>query len=432
MHVFRANRPHYPTGLAGLAAALLITATACGSTGPTSQPTASPTAVPTVAATPSPVALASIVPVPTSALVAPSEPATKLDDAKTLALQAALDGLRTTGLYPGVSAAIVFPNGTLWKGVSGVAVVKPATALTSDTLFSVGSISKTFIAALVGRLAQIGTIGLDDPLDRYVPDFPNAANISLRQLLNHTSGLQDLFSAPSLADAILAKPAATWTAEQVLARLGPPYFAPGKGYHYSNTNFVLLGLVIEKATGQTVASLVRSAFLTPLGMNNTYLQTEETAEGPKAHGYCAGPGPSCGASVARAASPRDNSAGDMLPFTAETTAVGFAGAYASTASDLATWASALYGGAILDPATLSAMADTSPSLPYKPKLPYGMGFEQTTLAGQIAWGHRGLLDGFWSAMFYLPSYHVTVVVLINANWADAMAAAAALAKIAIS
>jgi len=84
-----------------------------------------------------------------------------------------------------------------------------------------------------------------------------------------------------------------------------------------------------------------------------------------------------------------------------------AGAYASTASDLATWANALYSGAILDPATLSAMADTSPSLPYKPKYPYGMGFEQTTLAGQVAWGHRGQLDGFWSAMWYLPASHVT-------------------------
>jgi D-alanyl-D-alanine carboxypeptidase len=412
-----------------------MAATACGSPAPTAQPSATPTAAPTLTVTASPVALASIVPVPTSALVAPSEPAAKLDDTKALALQTALDNLRTTGLYPGVSAAIIFPNGTLWKSVSGVAVIKPATALTTETLFSVGSISKTFIAALIGRLAQIGTIGLDDPLSRYVPDFPNAANISLRQLLNHTSGLQDLFSAPSLADAILAKPAATWTAEQVLARLGPPYFAPGKGYRYSNTNFVLLGLVIEKATGQTVASLVRSAFLTPLGMNATYLQIEETAQGPKAHGYCAGPGPSCGTNAARAGSPRDNSAGDMIPFTAETTAVGFAGAYASTASDLATWANALYSGAILDPATLSAMADTSPSLPYKPKYPYGMGFEQTTLAGQLAWGHRGLLDGFWSAMEYLPAYHVTVVLLINANWLtpDAMlAATAALAKIAIS
>jgi D-alanyl-D-alanine carboxypeptidase len=434
IHAFLATRPRL---LAGLGAALMLAATACGSPAPTPQPSATPTAVPSQTATPQPsIAPASIVPVPTSALVAPSAPTAQLDDAKAKALQAALDSLRTAGLYPGVSAAVIFPDGTLWKGVSGVAVVKPAVPLTSDTLFSVGSISKTFIAALIGQLAQRGTIGLDDPLSRYEPDFPNAANISLRMLLNHTSGIMDLFSAGSLGDALLAKPAATWTAEQVLARVGKlTYFAPGKGYHYSNTNYVLLGLVIEKATGQTVAALVRSAFLTPLGMNNTYLQIEEKAQGPKAHGYCTGPGPVCGAVLAGGASPRDNSAGDMIPFTAETTAVGFAGGYASTASNLATWANALYGGAILDQATLSAMADTSPSLPYKPKFPYGLGFEQTTLAGQVAWGHRGLLDGFWSAMEYLPAYHVTVVLLINANWLtpDAMiAATAALAKIAIS
>jgi D-alanyl-D-alanine carboxypeptidase len=359
--------------------------------------------------------------VPTSAFVAPSTAAYHVDDAKAKTLQSTLAAIVASGKYPGISAAIVFPDGTIWSGVSGQAVLTPAKALTTDTLFSVGSISKTFIAALIGKLAAAGTIGLDDPLSRYQPDFPNAENITIRELLNHTSGIQDLFAAPGLADALLAHPTQTWTAAQVLAKIGAPYFAPGKGYKYSNTNFVLLGLVIEKVTGQTVASLVRSAFLTPLGMNNTYLQTEETAQGPMAHGY-----------MEPATKPVDNQAGTMLPFTAEATAVGFAGAYVSTATDLAKWANALYGGSILDKATLAAMADTSASLTYKPKTPYGLGFEQASLNGQLTWGHRGLLDGFWSAMEYLPAYHITVVALINANWADPVAADAALFQVAIS
>jgi D-alanyl-D-alanine carboxypeptidase len=366
-----------------------------------------------------------MVAVPTSRLAAPSTTAVHLDAAKAKALQNALNGIRSSGKYPGASAAVLFPDGTIWTGVSGAAIVSTKTSVTTDTLFSIGSISKTFVAALIGRLAMAGTIGLDDPLSKYVPDFPNAANITLRQLLNHTSGIDDVFDyAGTLQAAILARPAATWTASQVFAKLLPPKFKPGANYYYSNTNYILLGLVAEKATGQTVAALVRSYFLTPLGMTHTYLQTEETAQGPKAHGY-----------LAPASQPVDNHSGAMLPFTAEATAVGFAGAYVSTASDLAIWANALYGGAVLDEATLASMVDISQTagLKTKPKYPYGLGLELATIAGQVGWGHRGNLDGFWSAMEYMPAQHVTVVFMSNAQWVtDPIALASILVKTAIS
>jgi D-alanyl-D-alanine carboxypeptidase len=408
--------------LARSAAAILlaVAVAACGGSTPT--PSASPSAFASI--TPSATPNISIVPVPTSQLVAPNAPAAQLDATKAAALQKALDGIRNGGKYPGVSAAIMFPDGSMWEGVSGAAILSPATPLSSDTLFSVGSVSKTFVAALVCRLAMAGTIGLDDPLSKYVPTFPNAAHISLRQLLNHTSGIDDVFDPNgTLGPAILAHPAATWTPAQVLAKIGKPKFAPGTGYYYSNTDFILLGMVAEKATGQTVAALVRSMFLVPLGLDHTYLQTEEQAQGPEAHGY-----------MTPASHPRDNSAGTMLPFTAEATAAGFAGAYVSTASDLATWANALYGGEILDQATLASMVDVSPTLAFKvkPRYPYGFGFEETTVAGQVAWGHRGHLDGFWSAMEYLPASDVTIVVLTNAEWANPLAATSTLAKIALA
>ncbi len=410
---------------------LAVGIAACGSSVPTPPPGVTSAATPspgiTSAATNSPTAAAneSIVPVPTSQLVVASGPSPRLDTTKAAALQAALDGIRNRARIPGASAAILFPDGSIWTGVSGAAVISPAAPVTADTLFSVGSISKTFVAALAGRLAMAGTIGLDDPLSKYVPTFPNAANITIRELLNHTSGIKDLFEIPAIASAIVAQRSATWTSDRVLSMVGSlRYFAPGTGYHYSNTDFVLLGLVIEKATGQTVAALVRSTFLTPLGLSHTYLQTEEEAQGSEAHGY-----------LAPASRPVDNSAGTMLPFTAEATAAGFSGAYVSTASDLAVWANALYGGQILDQATLASMVDISPSLAFKikPPFPYGLGFEETTVAGQLAWGHRGHLDGFWSAMEYLPAYHVTIVVLTNANWAtDPVSACSSLGKIAIA
>ncbi|MGZ6273816.1 MAG: serine hydrolase domain-containing protein [Candidatus Limnocylindrales bacterium] len=406
---------------------------ACGSTTPspviTLPPTPAPTPAISVSVSPSPTASPSaianlvIVPVPTSRFAAPGPAAASLTAATAAALQKELDAIRASGSYPGVSAAIVFPDGSLWTGHSGKAILSPQTPVTADTLFSIGSISKTFVAATLGRLAQRGTIGLDDPLSKYLPDFPNAAGISLRQMLNHTSGIREPFDDQSMADAILANPAQSWTTAQVLSWIGgTPYFAPGAGYHYSNANFILLGEVIEKATGQSLASLVRSEFLTPLGLAHTFLQTEETVTGAKAHGF-----------MAPASRPRDNSAGTMIPFTAEATAFGPAGAFVSTPTDLARWASALYGGNVLDQATLAAMVDISPTQPYivKPARTYGLGLEETTVDGQVAWGHLGYLDGFFSAMEYLPASHVAIVVLENASWGNPIGAASKLAKVAL-
>jgi D-alanyl-D-alanine carboxypeptidase len=377
--------------------------------GPTAAATSStPTLAPGATRTPN----ISIVPAPTSKPAAPTSYTAHLDAATAATLEADLNGLRSAGKFPGASAAVMFPDGSIWKGVSGTAVASSSTRVTSDTLFAVGSITKTFISALIGRLAQDGTIGLDDPLSKYVPSFTNATKISIRQLLSHTAGIRDLFDrSSSLPAAVVANRAKAWTAAMVLATIRGPLWAPGKGYSYSNTDYVLLGMAIEKATGKKVADLVRSYFLKPLGMTHTFLQTEEAATGPKAHGYMT--------ATASCKSPCDNSAGAMIPYTAEATVVGFSGAYVSTASDLAIWANALYRGYVLDEATLASIADITPSMSftYKPIYPYGLGFEETTVGGQIAWGHRGHVDGFWSVMEYLPASHVTVVILANADWA---------------
>jgi D-alanyl-D-alanine carboxypeptidase len=417
-------------------AALLLTlfVAACGSTVPTApngpstsaldkSPAPSTTASPTAGAT-----LESIVPVPTSQLVAPSAPKAHLDDAEAAALNTALDALRVAGKWPGVSAAVVYPDGSVWAGQSGTAVLSSKTPVAADTLFSIGSISKTFVAALAGRLASRGTISLDDPLSKYLPNFYDAANITLRQLLNHTSGVRELFDVMSTA--ILADRSRAWTTDEVLAKVGKARytFAPGKGYWYSNTDYVLLGAVIEHATGQTIAALVRKEFLEPLGLSHTFLQTEEDATGAAAHGYWT-----------PALAPVDQSAGTMLPFTAEATAAGPAGAFVSTATDLARWGDALYGGKILDQATLAAMADISQTTaqgfkaPFIPNWAYGLGMEEATIAGQIAWGHRGHLDGFWSSVWYLPASRVTVVVIANAEWAkDPLATCSALVKVVLA
>jgi len=334
----------------------------------------------------------------------------------------ALAAVRVGSKIPGMSAAVMFPDGTIWSGVSGQAVLSPARPLTTDTLMSVGSISKTFVSALIGRLVADGTIGLDDKLAKYV-SFTNASKITIRELLDHTSGIRDLFAVKTMNAAIMAKPTATWTADKVLARIGSQKFTPGTTYSYSNTNYILLGKVIEKVTGKSVSELVRTEFLTPLGMTHTFLQTEEKMAGPLAHGYM------------RKSSSVSNFAGTMIPFTSEVTAAGPAGAYVSTASDLAIWANALYGGYVLSEASLASVTDISPTTRVKGRkygAGYGLGFEQTSIDGTTAWGHRGHLDGFWSTMEYLPAYHVTIVILTNAEWIDPVSAAATIGKAALA
>ena len=410
-----------------LAGALLVAA--CGLVTPNPTPTASPS-VPATPATPAatPAATATveptptIVPVPTPRLdLAGPARVAQLGATTETALADALDSIRAGAALPGIQAAIVFPDGSTWTGQSGVGVITTAAPVTADTLFSVASITKTFVATLALRLAGRGTIGLDDPLSRYVPSYPNAAAITLRELLSHTSGIHDLFTSPGMSDDILANPSRIWTPQEVLARIGKPYFAPGKGYYYSNTNYVLLGLVVEKATHKNLAALVREEFLAPLGLSHTFVQTEERTLGVVAHGY-----------NGSAAKPVDLSIGQtMVPFTSEVTACSSACAIVSSAQDLARWASALYGGGVLDGAEMASMLDTTAALPYPSFIPRGLGAEVINLGGRIAWGHRGHLDGFDGSMMYMPESGLTIVVQANAEWANALAASATLANVVL-
>jgi D-alanyl-D-alanine carboxypeptidase len=385
-------------------------AAACGSSTPSVTapatpsavvaPTDSPTSPPTLA--PTPTATPTETPAPPTPSAAPNTPV----DAQTAAkLQTTLDALRSRYRFPGIAVAVILPDGSSWSGRSGVGVLSTKVPLAADTLFSVASISKTFTAALALRLAERGVVSLDDPLSRWVPSFPNAAKISLRELLNHTSGISDFFE-PAAYKWIDANHKATWTPAQVLARIGRPYFAPGKGYRYSSTNYILLGMALEKATGEPLAATIRTEFLEPLGLSDTFLQGEEQIPNTLAHGY-----------LSPLTAPKDVSVGQpMIPYVSVATAAGASGGFVSTAADIARWGAALYGGRVLEPASLTAMTDFSASQPYHPTYLYGLGVERLPVAGRIAWGHRGHLDGFWSTMAYFPDTHLTVAMTVNADW----------------
>ena len=394
------------------AAMLALVVAACGNTTPTTPngsgtafPSAIPSATPTESPTPVPTPQPSIYPVPTSRLGLPATLGAQLDDTSAAALQSAVNAVKKKYAIPGLSVAIVFPDGSMWTGQAGSGVVSPATKVDADTLFAIGSISKTYTSAMALRLVEQGVLGLDDPVSRYLPDYPNGAKITLRQLLNHTSGIRDIFEAKIFAH-FDANHSTRWTPDKVLALVGSPYFAPGTNYHYSTTNYIVLGQVIEKATGKSLASLVHSEFLVPLGLTHTYLQWEETPKGTFAHGY-----------VKPSSKPGDISKGQsLIPFVSEATAAGAGGGMVSSAGDVAIWATALYDGAFFDEATMASLLDVTATAPYKPTLLYGLGFEELPVNGQVAIGHRGHVDGFWSGVAYYPNSKVTIAVLSNADW----------------
>jgi D-alanyl-D-alanine carboxypeptidase len=386
---------------------------------------------PVVAPAPSPVAVAAP---PT--VVEPVGPATAtgsigaggpiLTPALGKALQTRLTNLRKKYAYPGVSVAIIFPDGTTWAGTSGYADVAARKPVTADTAFAVASVSKTFTAALVMSLVQDGKIALDRPVRAYLPDLKIGPKVTVRQLLDHTSGLRDYFLDKRIDPALLKDPTRRWTTADALAFVGKPYFKPGRGWHYSNTNYLVLGMLAERAGGAPIAAQLRARFLDPLGLLHTYYQASEAPRGRVAHGYRF-------ATAATDATAIDLSDGsDVVPFTSVVTAAAGAGSIASTATDLARWARSLYAGGALSEATVASMvADVVSTSRYRPAIPYGLGVQGVGMVGHPALGHSGRLLGFRSLMRYLPDEGVTIAVLTNQSRTDPGIIGRSLLKLAL-
>ncbi len=341
-----------------------------------------------------------------------SNPVPVFTDALRAKLTSTLALLRTKNHLPGLQVAIRFPNGTVWDGHAGFANVAGRRALTNFTLFDAGSITKTFVAALTVQLAGQGVLSLDDPLSKWIPDLPFDDGVTLRQMLDHTSGIFDPFMHPALNNAIVDHPATVFTPARVISYVGAPLFTAGQGWSYSNANYILLGQVIEKATGQTLASLLRKRFLVPLHLANTFLQSEEPISGAAATGYTY-------TSDTTWALKSVSVGSRYVPYASLATAIGSAGSLVTTADDLARWALYLYRNKVLPPALLSQMLDFSLTAPFHPKLPYGLGVQRRSLSGWGSWGHDGAIEGFHSSMRYFPAADgISIVVLTNSDHVD--------------
>lgn len=327
-----------------------------------------------------------------------------LSPEQTLArdLQRALDEELVAHGGIGASAAVLVPGLGVWEGASGVSF--GTTPVTRDMLFGIGSVTKSFVATLALRLVEGGVLGLDDSLGKWLQDLPNVAStITLRQLLNHTSGVADFTKNPGWGPAILADLEHLWSPEETITTLvGAPLFAPGAGYQYSSTNYLLVGMVIEAATGGEVVDELRSRVLAPASLAHVFFSVEEPIVGTVAHRWEDVDGDGDLDDVS-SLSPK---ALDSMLWTA--------GALYATARAVVEYSSALFGGRLLSAASLAAMLDWIP-YPNNPALGYGFGILVIPdfLPGVLGYGHDGTVPGFKARWVYLPDHGVHIAVLLN-------------------
>lgn len=282
----------------------------------------------------------------------------------------------------------------------------------------IGSNTKTMTGTVILQLVQEGKIALDDPVARYRPDVPNGDNITIEQLLDMRSGLFNYTETAELNETLDKDPQKQWKPEELLA-LGfaqPPYFPPGQGYHYSNTNIVLLGLIAEDLDGKPLPTIFRSRLFGPLGLSGTSFPdaADSSLPAPHSHGYVYGTNmdtltdpalPAPMQTAAKDGTLEPNDVTDVNPSWAWA-----AGAGISTADDLVTWVQALVSGTLLD-ADLQARRLTSvqPTDPGDGAAEYGWGIAKM---GPM-FGHTGELPGFNSFMGHDPDNKVTLVVWAN-------------------
>lgn len=272
--------------------------------------------------------------------------------------------------------------------------------LRADDEVREASNTKTVMATLVLQLVAEHTLALTDPVDKWLPgEVPNGKAITLRMLLNHTSGLFDYTEDPALAPALTGQDPHVWTSTDILDLVSghPALFEPGTAWSYSNTNYIAIGAVLEKATGKKLAALVRDRIARPLGLRHTFYATGSAWRSRHAHGYepdAAHMPPDVPEEFRHYAGPRHD---DHVDVTGDyVTAAGADAAIVSTAGDWSRFYRALMSGRLLPAEQLAQMRTTVPEGgPEDPdELGYGLGIETAKTSCGTVWDHVGVVPGY--------------------------------------
>lgn len=325
------------------------------------------------------------------------------------------DAWVASGKAVGVAVEVSRGGQVVFARGFGRANLGSAAPVTTATAFRIGSVSKQFTAAAIMQLVQADKVSLDDTVSVYFPNFPRGDEVTVRQLLTHTSGIRNYteFGMNPWAVVQMMRDHTTDAWTRYIAGQKPLYdFAPGSAWHYSNSGFFLLGAIVEKVSGEPLSIYLRDNIFSPLGMSQTAIDGNSDIGPGRARGYDHAwlPG-----------------RGFRRPMYVSMTVPGGAGALRSSADDLTRWLNGLYGGKVVDPSLLDQMITPArltdgrlASLnrinvdPAEPSGDYGFGTQIGQLDGHRELGHDGDIPGFNATLHVYPDDdQLTVVVVAN-------------------
>lgn len=307
-------------------------------------------------------------------------------------LQAALDAARTQTGSRDAALAVTTPE------CGSVTYISGESQLTGGELFRIGSVTKTYVATVVLQLVGAGKLSLDDKLETWVTGVPNGSAITVRMLLNHTSGIFNYTTDTTF----LANLKKKWTPDE-LVQLAVSHGAvdpPGTKWEYSNTNYVCLGIIVEKVGGKGIAEQIRAGVLEPQKLDATFFDGEEALVGTLAPGF--------------------SPTGTDSTYSVDPSGPWAAGSMVATPADTAAFVQALAEGKLLDPAEQTAM-ETGVPLPGAPAS-YGLGLlmldASVTAGAGKAYGHDGSINGYHTQAFHFRDTQTSIVSIVNQDGGD--------------
>ncbi|MFI1017778.1 serine hydrolase domain-containing protein [Streptomyces sp. NPDC020965] len=310
-------------------------------------------------------------------------------------LDSAIQQVMREASVPGVIVGLWAPGKGSYVRAFGVADKSTGAPMKPDLNMRIGSETKTFTVTALLELVDQGKVGLDDPISRYINGVPNGSRITLRDLAGMRSGLFNYSMDEDFFKALTSDPERPFTPQELLSYSfrHPIQFQPGAEFEYSNTNLILLGLVVEQAGGLPLNEYIERHVLEPAGLNRTVFPTGAEFPSPHAHGYT-----------------EQTADGKMADSTDWNPSWGWAaGAMISDLEDLRSWARTVATGTLLTPETQAERLKTGPTT--IPGAGYGLGI--FNVQGWI--GHNGSLPGYETLTVYLPESQATMVVLLNTD-----------------
>lgn len=308
---------------------------------------------------------------------------------------------------PSIQVSVIIPDQGKWSCGAGWADPKQKRVATPSDIYHIGSISKMYTSAVIMKLVQEGIISLEDSLAKYMEGFPGSEKITIRHLLNHTSGIYNYTENKGfqIKTVLLRK---QWSVNEMLelGEAGELYFQPGTEHYYSNTNYVILGYIAQRVTGKPFSTLLQEEFLTPLALDRTFFVIQDTLPADAIRGYdisLLGTGP---------LGIKKDMESLTIPF--ETSSF-TAGGIVASASDVSEFTLALFEGEGLNEeskAMMNVFIETvDEDVPQQTG--YGLGLRRLEIGGEELRGHTGIFPGFSNVSMYSPDKGYVITVLTN-------------------